>query len=100
MPTPPDFAARLRATRAARKIEKTDLAAQIGVQVRTITSWEGGETEPTASLVAALANIFAVSADYLLGRVDSESGLTPGDFLVDLDAVEHPTHGEAKGSPR
>ncbi len=49
--------------------------------------WERGETEPRASHIANLCDGLAVSADYLIGRADVESGLTPGFVLVDDDLL-------------
>lgn len=39
-------------------------------------------------MVAALADFFGVSADYLLGRRDNEAGLEPGKWIVHSGAYQ------------
>jgi transcriptional regulator with XRE-family HTH domain len=54
----------------------------------TWSAWETGKTEPGATHLAAIAKLFAVSADYLLGLSEWETPLPPHCWLVDLDVVE------------
>lgn len=53
-------------TRDGLSIER--VARQLEVSSMTIRNWESGETEPSASQVKALADLFGVSTDYLLNR--------------------------------
>ena len=46
------------------------LARHIGVSQKAVDYWERGVNEPKASYIVLLADFFAVSADYLRGRVD------------------------------
>ena len=87
MPPQDSFASRLRAMRSARDLDKTSLADRIRVKVRTLSNWESGETEPTASNIAALCDALRVSSDYLLCRTDNEDGLRPGMVILNLDAL-------------
>lgn len=44
------------------------LARVMGLSRMTIANWERGKTEPSASQVKLLADIFGVTTDQLLGR--------------------------------
>ena len=44
------------------------LARVMGLSRMTIANWEQGKTEPSASQVKILADIFGVTTDQLLGR--------------------------------
>ena len=47
-----------------------ELAKKLGVSKNAICSWKAGRSMPDAKGVADLAEIFGVSADWLLGLVD------------------------------
>ncbi|WP_353269530.1 helix-turn-helix transcriptional regulator [Gemmatimonas sp.] len=72
---------------AERKVTRSEVADAARSKLRTVTDWVAGKTEPSASRVALLCDFFRVSADFLLGRSDAESGLTPGSVVIDDDAV-------------
>lgn len=81
------FAMRLRVIRAQHpEISQATLAGLVGVAQHTISKWERGLTEARATEIAKLCDVFAVSADYLIGRSDSPTGIDPGMWLIDLDA--------------
>jgi transcriptional regulator with XRE-family HTH domain len=42
-------------------------AVEMGVSVTTIYNWERGVTQPDANNVRAMAKLYGVRADYLLG---------------------------------
>lgn len=52
-----------------RKLEMTqeDVASALGVAPQTISKWERAETYPDITLLPALANLFGVTTDQLLG---------------------------------
>ena len=88
MPHPPSIAARLRILRNLRGLTKEQLARRLRVQPRTLLNWETEQpsgTEPKASDIVKLCDALDTCADYLLGRVDTLSGLTPGTWIVDED---------------
>lgn len=58
----------LETLRARDKISREEVARRLGVSYMTIRNWERGETEPNASQIKALADMFGVTTDYLLGR--------------------------------
>lgn len=93
MSSPPPFAMRLRQAMAIRKVNNAELARRVGVEARTIGNWvkdpeEEGSTEPVVSNLNAICVALDVSADWLLGRVDHPSGLTPGSWVFDEDLVD------------
>lgn len=93
--TSPNFASRLRVLIADRNVTRAKVAEVARSKTRTVTDWLAGKTEPAASRVAMLCDFFRVSADYLLGRSDVESGLAPGSIVIDEDAV-----ASAKADPK
>lgn len=52
------------------------LASYLRVSVSTISNYEQGVHSPDLSILSKLADLFEVSADYLLGRTDNRSNLT------------------------
>ena len=64
------FAERLAALRAEQNLSRATLAKQLGVSVRLISYWERAERECDFDTLLALAELFDVSLDYLLGKTD------------------------------
>lgn len=91
MSSRPTIAERIRELLTRRGIDAKDLAAAIKVAPRTMSNWTGGTTEPRALHIARIADHFGVSADYLVGRCDAESGLVPGTWIINLDEYDRPT---------
>ncbi|MCD7829073.1 MAG: helix-turn-helix domain-containing protein [Clostridiales bacterium] len=60
----------LETERVKKGMSKAELAATIGVSYATVTNWQSGKSEIPASAIAALAELFGVTADYLLGRTN------------------------------
>ncbi|MCL2061202.1 MAG: helix-turn-helix domain-containing protein [Firmicutes bacterium] len=78
------FSLRLKELRKERQLSQSKVAAAIGYTQSHIASWELNKNEPTAKAITALANLFKVSSDYLLGLEDeygnierNYSALTP-----------------------
>lgn len=61
---------RIKQLRKEANLSQRDLAAAIKCSQKAIDLWEKGITEPKADVIAALANFFECSADYILGRED------------------------------
>lgn len=55
------------AERARLGMSKSDLAQTLGVSYSTFKSWMSGKTEMPCSKIVAMAKLFGVSSDYLLG---------------------------------
>lgn len=64
------FGERLKALRTEKGIGQNKLANDISVSNASISYWETGKQEPTATAIFKLAEYFDVSADYLLGRTN------------------------------
>jgi transcriptional regulator with XRE-family HTH domain len=64
---------RIKKVREASRMSKLALANLVGVSDDTISRWENGEREPTASALFILADIFCVTPDYLMGQIEDTS---------------------------
>ena len=62
----------IEAERARAGMTREGLASAIGVSPSTIKNWQSNKTEIPASKIVAMATLFNVTTDYLLGR----TGLT------------------------
>ena len=62
----------IEAERSRKGLTKTQLAKELGVSLNTYAEYVKGASIPSSKL-CALADIFGVSTDYLLGRTDDES---------------------------
>jgi len=58
----------IEAERARNGMTKAAMAKAIGVAADTVNNWQTEKTEIPASKIVALANLFEVTTDYLLGR--------------------------------
>ncbi|MCC7537869.1 MAG: helix-turn-helix domain-containing protein [Deltaproteobacteria bacterium] len=71
-PTPTErqqiLARRLRESRRRSGLSATDVATRIHRSRSSVHEWETGDTSPTAVDIAALADIYGCSCDWLLGR--------------------------------
>lgn len=68
---------RLRMLRDENSLSRRKVAEKIEVSVASLINWEGGDTELSASKIAALADLYDVSCDYLLLRVNERHGIAP-----------------------
>lgn len=62
------FAKRLVALRNDRSLTQEEVGKVIGVGKTTISNYERGYSTPDAETIVTLADYFAVTTDYLLGR--------------------------------
>lgn len=53
-------------------MSREDLSRRLEVSAMTIRNWERGDTQPNAAQIKALADVFGVSTDYLLGRKEAK----------------------------
>lgn len=75
------LAARLRELRAKRGLTQDQVARRLAVHESAISRWESGSRFPTGEDLVALADLFEVSTDDLLGR--TRQYCQPGTALVD-----------------
>lgn len=59
---------RIKQLRKENGLTQSELGSKLGVIKQTISSWENGISNPSNESVAAIASIFNVSTDYLLGN--------------------------------
>lgn len=63
------FTERLSALQSAKCLKK-ELCAELGISIMTYYRYERGEREPSISTLIAIADLFDVSLDYIVGRSD------------------------------
>jgi transcriptional regulator with XRE-family HTH domain len=77
--------------RAAGIERQEDLAARLAVRFETsrsaIAGLEAGRDLPGREMAVALANLFRVPLDYLLGRTVPPGGPLVGEFIEDPDEL-------------
>ena len=74
---------RIREIRLEKKISQKELAGKLFVSPQAVSKWERNEATPNPEAVAKMAEIFDVSADYLLGRTDQKDTPVPeGERIV------------------
>lgn len=61
---------RLQELKIERKVMQKDVAAAIGVPLRTYQRYEYGEVYPQLPTLIKIADFYGVSLDYLAGRSD------------------------------
>ncbi len=87
------FAEKLSALRKAAGLSQEQLADKLGVSRQAITKWETGNGEPTLENLRAVATLFRVSFDELLGGaiVSDKTKTTCYESLTeyDIDAMKH-----------
>lgn len=76
------LATRLRELRARRGLTQDHVARRLGVHESAVSRWESGSRFPTGEDLVALADLFEVSTDDLLGR--NRQYVVPGAALVDM----------------
>jgi transcriptional regulator with XRE-family HTH domain len=80
------LAARLRELRARRGLTQDHVAKRLGCHESAVSRWESGSRFPTGEDLVALAELFEVSTDDLLGRARQYAAA--GSALVDLRLLE------------
>lgn len=75
---------RIGELRREQGLNQKELGDKLGVGQTTISAWETGKNEPDYKSIRAMAKLFEVSADYLLGFNDDHiyRGLTPEQYEV------------------
>lgn len=77
-----DLKDRIRDLREREGWSQKELADRLEVAPTTLANWEQGRRKPELSRFIAMLDIFGVSADYLLGLVDTPHGtVKPGSEL-------------------
>lgn len=66
------FAERMKAMRQEKHLTQKEVANALNISFSAYCRYEYGEREPMAPTIAAMAQLFGVSADYLLGLKDEK----------------------------
>lgn len=72
MSKPDSFGARLAAARVAAGKTQGEVGEVAGVSGAAVSAWEVNRTQPSATQLTNVCNLLRVSADFLLGREQSE----------------------------
>lgn len=78
------FSQRLKEARERLNLKQKDVQERIGINNRTLSGYETGKTEPDNATLLALSNLYNVSVDWLMGRVDFSG-------LQDIQLKEKPS---------
>lgn len=65
-----EIGGRLRDGRKAARLSQEDVAAELTVSAKAVSSWESGERMPSAERFGDLCAIYGVSADFILFGTD------------------------------
>ena len=86
-----DFASTIKRLRTERGVTQEQLAAMLNVSRSTIGMYETGSREPDFETCEAIADIFNVDMDYLIGRspVERKKVVIPPGFqpMPEMSAV-------------
>jgi len=63
----------LRAHRAIARLSQQEVAEMTGKSLASIKSWENGDNAMNIEALDALADLYGVSADALMGRVPANA---------------------------
>ncbi len=66
-------AKRLHDLRIDYKLTQQDVAQRTGINVVTLSGYEIGKNEPNMEALVRLANVYEVSLDFLMCRIDSDN---------------------------
>ena len=87
------IADKIKDLREIRGMTQAALAKKLGITRSGVNAWEMGISVPSTQYVVALASVFDVSTDYLLGvngtATLSIKGLTDKDVLLVSELIEH-----------
>lgn len=64
------IAARLKEARKRKNLKQKEVAGHIQMAAHSYQQYEGGQRRPDYETLVALADLFDVTTDYLLGRTD------------------------------
>lgn len=62
---------RIKNLRMSNDMTQTDLAKKLNITRSSVNAWEMGISTPSTTYIIALAQLFHVSTDYLLGLSDN-----------------------------
>ena len=82
-----DFGNRLKTMRLQKKMTQSDLAIKLGLTKSVISAYETGLRMPSYDVLLAIARVFKVSTDYLLGNEHGNTIDLSGLSQEETDAI-------------
>lgn len=85
---------RIRDLRKEKGYSQQQMARKLHITQGAISQWENGTTTPAADQLSALADVFEITVDELLGREEKKPATTDGldeklvNLLVSLSPAE------------
>jgi len=86
---------RLKELRQEKKLSQKELADYLGVNEKTISRWENGESTIKSDKAKALADYFGVSVGYLLGYTNNPK-LYSDEIVIESEEGVVLTHSEQR----
>lgn len=87
------IADKIKALRISNDMTQNDVAKKLGITRSSVNAWEMGISVPSTMYVVELAQLFSVSADYILGleqkMVLDISGLDDDSVKILNDMVQY-----------
>lgn len=87
------FSSRLRELRINSGYSQAALSKKIGISKSSVNMYERDEREPGIETIEAIADVFNVDLDYLLGKSDVKNRFPITDFINNLSPVQVPVLG-------
>ncbi|MBR5949274.1 MAG: helix-turn-helix transcriptional regulator [Clostridia bacterium] len=81
------FSTRLKQLRKDRNMKQEQVARLVGVNKSAISAYENDLRKPSYRVLVRLSNLYGVSTDYLLGKINSRSVDVSGLSERDIEIV-------------
>lgn len=98
-----EFSQIVKSLRLERGWSQQEVADRAGLNKMTISQYENGKRKPSFEVIEALAEIFHVDMNYLLGYTDKiekpagdETDPAANKFLAEIDLIEAYRHAGAE----
>lgn len=77
----------LKQRRLEHELSQEQVADRLGISRQAVAKWEGNQTSPSADNLLALASLYQVSLDELVGRKVEEKGRNPAILRANLTRI-------------
>ena len=77
----------LKQRRLEHELSQEQVADHLGISRQAVAKWEGNQTSPSADNLLALASLYQVSLDELVGRKVEEKGRNPAILRANLTRI-------------
>ncbi|MCT3034512.1 helix-turn-helix domain-containing protein [Pediococcus parvulus] len=79
------FADQLTSQRKRAGYTRSALAKELGVSLNQVAKWEGGESEPSLTILRQLHSIYEISMDELILNETTSQSVSPSRWLTRFD---------------